>query len=108
MKMEDSPIAAQVTTVVCPVTFVKTKAALDELEDGQVPEVRRPVLSSYQRCVETRRNAPSKHDGTFHRGTTQHSVEARCNVPLRRDAALRRVSHPDRRQALLYASEALQ
>jgi TusA-related sulfurtransferase len=42
MKMEEPPIAAQVdiTTVVCPVTFVKTKVALDELEDGQVLEVR--------------------------------------------------------------------
>ncbi|MDR2797829.1 MAG: sulfurtransferase TusA family protein [Treponema sp.] len=40
--MEEPPIAAQVdiTTVVCPVTFVKTKVALDELEDGQVLEVR--------------------------------------------------------------------
>ena len=29
-----------VTTVVCPITFVKTKVALEELEDGQVLEVR--------------------------------------------------------------------
>ncbi|GHV81600.1 transcriptional regulator [Spirochaetia bacterium] len=29
-----------ITTVVCPVTFVKTKVALEELEDGQVLEVR--------------------------------------------------------------------
>jgi TusA-related sulfurtransferase len=29
-----------ITTVVCPVTFVKTKVALEELEDGQILEVR--------------------------------------------------------------------
>jgi TusA-related sulfurtransferase len=29
-----------ITTVVCPVTFVKTKVALEELDDGQVLEVR--------------------------------------------------------------------
>jgi TusA-related sulfurtransferase len=29
-----------ITDVVCPVTFVKTKVALEELEDGQVLEVR--------------------------------------------------------------------
>ncbi|MDR2394033.1 MAG: sulfurtransferase TusA family protein [Treponema sp.] len=42
MLMEDPPIDATVdiTTVVCPVTFVKTKVALEELEDGQVLEVR--------------------------------------------------------------------
>jgi len=29
-----------ITKVVCPITFVKTKAALEEIEDGQVLEVR--------------------------------------------------------------------
>jgi TusA-related sulfurtransferase len=29
-----------ITNVVCPITFVKTKAALEEIEDGQVLEVR--------------------------------------------------------------------
>jgi TusA-related sulfurtransferase len=29
-----------ITSVVCPVTFVKTKVALEELEDGQILEVR--------------------------------------------------------------------
>ncbi|MDR3160360.1 MAG: sulfurtransferase TusA family protein [Spirochaetaceae bacterium] len=29
-----------ITDVVCPITFVKTKVALEELEDGQVLEVR--------------------------------------------------------------------
>jgi TusA-related sulfurtransferase len=29
-----------ITDVVCPVTFVKTKVALEELEDGQVLEVK--------------------------------------------------------------------
>ncbi|MDR1302928.1 MAG: sulfurtransferase TusA family protein [Treponema sp.] len=42
MKPEEPHIDAHVdiTTVVCPVTFVKTKVALEELEDGQVLEVR--------------------------------------------------------------------
>lgn len=31
---------ADITDVVCPVTFVKTKVALEELEDGQVLELR--------------------------------------------------------------------
>ncbi|MHB9291573.1 hypothetical protein Holit_00651 [Hollandina sp. SP2] len=40
--MEEPSIDAQVdiTNLVCPVTFVKTKVALEELEDGQVLEVR--------------------------------------------------------------------
>jgi TusA-related sulfurtransferase len=29
-----------ITTVVCPVTFVKTKVALEELDEGQILEVR--------------------------------------------------------------------
>ena len=29
-----------ITDVVCPITFVKTKVALDELEDGQVLSIR--------------------------------------------------------------------
>jgi TusA-related sulfurtransferase len=29
-----------ITTVVCPVTFVKAKVALEELDDGQILEVR--------------------------------------------------------------------
>ncbi|MDR1900733.1 MAG: sulfurtransferase TusA family protein [Treponema sp.] len=29
-----------ITDVVCPITFVKTKVALEEMEDGQVLEVR--------------------------------------------------------------------
>ncbi|MDR2397553.1 MAG: sulfurtransferase TusA family protein [Spirochaetaceae bacterium] len=39
---EDSTADAQIdiTSVVCPMTFVQTKVALDELEDGQVLEVR--------------------------------------------------------------------
>ena len=32
--------AVDITDVVCPVTFVKTKVALDELDDGQVLSVR--------------------------------------------------------------------
>ncbi|MDR3201145.1 MAG: sulfurtransferase TusA family protein [Spirochaetales bacterium] len=39
---ENKPVDARVdiTDVVCPVTFVKTKVALEEIEDGQVLEVR--------------------------------------------------------------------
>jgi TusA-related sulfurtransferase len=38
---EQEPDArVDITTVVCPVTFVKTKIALEELEDGQILEVR--------------------------------------------------------------------
>ncbi|MDR3284330.1 MAG: sulfurtransferase TusA family protein [Treponema sp.] len=32
--------AVDITTVVCPITFVKTKAALEELDDGQILEIR--------------------------------------------------------------------
>jgi TusA-related sulfurtransferase len=32
--------AADVTDVVCPLTFVKALAALDELEDGRILEIR--------------------------------------------------------------------
>jgi TusA-related sulfurtransferase len=43
--MSDSATAhidarVDITNVVCPVTFVKTKVALEELEDGQVLEVK--------------------------------------------------------------------
>jgi TusA-related sulfurtransferase len=41
--MSDTPhidARVDITNVVCPVTFVKTKVALEELEDGQVLEVR--------------------------------------------------------------------
>ena len=31
---------ADITDVVCPITFVKTKVALEELDDGQVLELR--------------------------------------------------------------------
>jgi len=38
-----------ITDVVCPVTFVKTKAALEEMEDGQILQVHmndgEPVLN---------------------------------------------------------------
>jgi TusA-related sulfurtransferase len=40
---------ADITDVVCPVTFVKTKVALEELEDGQALELRlndgEPILN---------------------------------------------------------------
>jgi tRNA 2-thiouridine synthesizing protein A len=31
---------ADITDVVCPITFVKAKVALDELEDGQIVSIR--------------------------------------------------------------------
>jgi TusA-related sulfurtransferase len=38
---ENEPDArVDITTVVCPVTFVKAKVALEELDDGQILEVR--------------------------------------------------------------------
>ncbi|MDR1956213.1 MAG: sulfurtransferase TusA family protein [Treponema sp.] len=42
MKAEELRVDARVdiTQAVCPITFVKTKVALEELEDGQVLEVR--------------------------------------------------------------------
>ena len=36
-----------ITDVVCPVTFVKTKVALEELEDGQILQVH---LNDGDRC----------------------------------------------------------
>jgi TusA-related sulfurtransferase len=40
--MEDDTVKASIdiTNVVCPITFVKTKVALEELADGDVLEVR--------------------------------------------------------------------
>jgi TusA-related sulfurtransferase len=42
MNTENTPVDARVdiTGVVCPITFVKTKVALEELEDGQILEVK--------------------------------------------------------------------
>jgi TusA-related sulfurtransferase len=36
----DGHAFVDITNVVCPVTFVKTKVALEDLEDGQILEVR--------------------------------------------------------------------
>ncbi|MHB9292765.1 hypothetical protein Holit_01870 [Hollandina sp. SP2] len=49
-----------------------------------------PVLSSYQRFVETQRNAPSRRDAMLRRDTTQRSVETQRNAPSRHNATLRR------------------
>lgn len=38
--MNKSDAQVDITDVVCPITFVKTKVALEELEDGQTLEVR--------------------------------------------------------------------
>jgi TusA-related sulfurtransferase len=40
MSAEHVDARVDITNVVCPVTFVKIKVALEELEDGQVLEVR--------------------------------------------------------------------
>ena len=37
MKIDDT---VDITDVVCPVTFVKTKVALEELDDGQILAIR--------------------------------------------------------------------
>jgi TusA-related sulfurtransferase len=61
-----------ITTVVCPVTFVKTKVALEELDDGQVLEVRlndgepiqnvpRSLKDEGHKVISVNRNA----DGTY-------------------------------------------
>jgi TusA-related sulfurtransferase len=39
-EMPPADARVDITSVVCPVTFVKTKVALEELEDGQILEVR--------------------------------------------------------------------
>ncbi|MDR1021222.1 MAG: sulfurtransferase TusA family protein [Synergistaceae bacterium] len=36
----DIDLAVDITDVVCPVTFVRTKVALEDLEDGQVASIR--------------------------------------------------------------------
>jgi TusA-related sulfurtransferase len=40
MNEEKAAAVADITDVVCPMTFVKTKAALESLEDGQILELR--------------------------------------------------------------------
>ena len=61
-----------ITDVVCPITFVKTKVALEELEDGQILELRlnegepienvpRSLKDEGHKVLELRENS----DGTF-------------------------------------------
>jgi TusA-related sulfurtransferase len=61
-----------ITTVVCPVTFVKTKVALEELEDGQVLEVRLNAGEPIQNVPRSLKdeghkvtNVTQSEDGTF-------------------------------------------
>ena len=61
-----------ITGVVCPITFVKTKVAIEELEDGQVIEVKmredEPVRNVPRRLKEEEHKvilAVNNHDGTF-------------------------------------------
>jgi TusA-related sulfurtransferase len=68
------PIDARVdiTNVVCPVTFVKTKVALEELDDGQVLEVRLNAGEPIQNVPRSLKdeghkvtNVTQSEDGTF-------------------------------------------
>jgi TusA-related sulfurtransferase len=61
-----------ITTVVCPVTFVKTKVALEELDDGQVLEVRLNAGEPIQNVPRSLKdeghkvtNVTQSEDGTF-------------------------------------------
>ena len=61
-----------ITDVVCPITFVKTKVALEDLEDGQILEIRlnegepiqnvpRSLKDENHKVLEVKDNS----DGTF-------------------------------------------
>ena len=61
-----------ITDVVCPMTFVKAKVALDELEDGQILEVRmnegEPIMNvpkSFKEEGHKVINVINNNDGTF-------------------------------------------
>jgi len=61
-----------ITDVVCPMTFVKAKVAIEELEDGQVLEVRmnegEPILNvpkSFKEEGHKVLNVTNNNDGTF-------------------------------------------
>jgi TusA-related sulfurtransferase len=61
-----------ITNVVCPVTFVKTKVALEELEDGQTLEVRLNAGEPIQNVPRSLKdeghkvtNVTQSEDGTF-------------------------------------------
>lgn len=61
-----------ITDVVCPMTFVKAKVALEELEDGQVLEVRmnegEPIANvpkSFKEEGHKVLNVENNDDGTF-------------------------------------------
>ncbi|MCE5286699.1 MAG: sulfurtransferase TusA family protein [Pelosinus sp.] len=47
--MSKSDLFVDITDVVCPVTFVKAKMSIEELEDGQILEIRmnegEPILN---------------------------------------------------------------
>ena len=61
-----------ITDVVCPMTFVKAKVAMEELDDGQILEVRmnegEPILNvprSFKEEGHKVLNVISNDDGTF-------------------------------------------
>jgi TusA-related sulfurtransferase len=61
-----------ITNVVCPVTFVKTQVALEELDDGQVLEVRLNAGEPIQNVPRSLKdeghkvtNVTQSEDGTF-------------------------------------------
>ncbi|MEE8716039.1 MAG: sulfurtransferase TusA family protein [Coriobacteriales bacterium] len=71
---EDIEVAdsVDITGVVCPVTFVKTKIALEELDEGQVLRVRlaegEPLQNVPRSCREEGHQVlrlDDNHDGTF-------------------------------------------
>jgi TusA-related sulfurtransferase len=61
-----------ITEVVCPITFVKTKVALEELEDGQILEIKMNEGEPIQNVPRSLKdeghkvlNVVNNEDGTF-------------------------------------------
>lgn len=61
-----------ITDVVCPITFVKAKVAIEEMEDGQILEVRmnegEPIMNvprSFKEEGHKVLNVINNNDGTF-------------------------------------------
>ena len=78
-----------ITDVVCPMTFVKAKVAMEELEDGQVLEVRmnegEPILNvpkSFKEEGHKVLNVTNKNDGTFTVLVEKGGIESEGTHPL--------------------------
>ncbi len=52
MKIDDT---VDITDVVCPVTFVKAKVALEELDDGQILAIQNERWRASTECTEKRK-----------------------------------------------------